>query len=139
MLKPALTGPIDKKHLARKSASKRAQRLAMKDRTYLAWVAQIGCIATGVREIEIHHLREGRLTVGYEIDGGRTYGRDDRLVLPVCKAIHDKGHNEARSVEAVLAERGIDAFEAARVIRAAYERGATPREARAEALARRAA
>lgn len=132
MLKPALTGPIDKKHLARKSAEKREQRRAMKDPAYLAWVAQVGCIATGVRDVEIHHLREGRLTVGYEIEGVRTHGRDDRLVLPVCKAIHDEGHNRRRSVEEVLSvDYGIDAYATAVGLREGFKRGLSPEQARA--------
>lgn len=131
MLKPALTGPIDKKHLARKSAEKVAARKAKHQPAYIAALHALPCLCTGRSPVEVHHILEGRRSTG-----GR---RDDRMAIPLWFEIHKKAHASGRPEELIRQMYGFCPVQAAADLWATWTRGEDLALTWAEIRSRRAA
>lgn len=115
MLKPALTSPIDKKHLARKSAEKVAARKAKHQPAYIAALHALPCLCTGRSQVEVHHILEGRMSMGGL--------RDDRMAIPLSPEVHREAHDSGQPEELIRQMYGFCPVQAAADLWAAWTRG----------------
>lgn len=131
MLKPALTGPISKTHLARKSAEKVAARKAKHQPEYIAALHALPCLCTGRSPVEVHHILEGRRSTGGL--------RDDRMAIPLCAEIHREAHASGQPEELIRKMSGLDPVLCAARLWQAWEAGEDLGQAWAELWSGRAA
>jgi hypothetical protein len=87
---------------------KRIKRTKRKYQPHLAWVSRHPCCVCGGNNVSVHHLIHYRP----EDKIGR---RDDKYVIPICKAAHDLGrgvHGPDGEID-FLESRGVNGIEVA--------------------------
>lgn len=92
--------PITKAHQCRRSAGKAAERKAKHQPAYIAALHALPCICTGLMPVEVHHILEGRMSMGGL--------RDDRMAVPLCSDIHREAHASGAPEQFMRDAFGID-------------------------------
>lgn len=68
------------------------RRPRINDARHLAFVAQLPCVITGTRPVDVAHLRTGNLLLGKR-HVGASEKPDDRWTAPLCRALHTEQHS----------------------------------------------
>lgn len=110
-----MTQPITKAHQCRRSAVKVAARKAKHQVAYIAALHALPCICTGRTPVEVHHILEGRMSMGGL--------RDDRMAVPLCTEVHRAAHASGAPEQFMRNAFGIDAVLCAAHLWKAWEMG----------------